>query len=84
MIACSGMKKNAIAAPCSTVGIRIVRKSAWTLKCERITSTRPKPRKATVASFLGSILETFLPTQGEMMIARMPTGAVARPAQVAV
>jgi hypothetical protein len=44
----------------------------------------PKPRKATVASFLGSILATFLPTHGEMMIARMPTGAVARPAQVAV
>ena len=39
MIACSGMKKNAIAAPCSTVGIRMVLKSAWVLKCERIHST---------------------------------------------
>jgi hypothetical protein len=37
--ACSGMKKNAIAAPCSTVGRRMVSKSAWVLKCERIQST---------------------------------------------
>src|SRR5665213_3693246 len=69
MIACSGMKKKAIAAPCSTVGIRIVLTSTWTLKRERIQSTRPKPRKATVASLRGSILLTFLPTQGDRMIA---------------
>jgi hypothetical protein len=39
---------------------------------------------ATVASLRGSIFATFLPTHGERMIARMPTGAVASPAQVAV
>ena len=49
VIASSGMKKNAIATPWITVGIRIVRKSACVLKCERIHSTSANTRKATVA-----------------------------------
>ena len=32
----NGMKKNAMATPCITVGIINVDKSAWVLKCERI------------------------------------------------
>ena len=62
----------------------MVVKSAWVLKCERIHSTTPKPTKATVASLRGSMRATFLPTQGESTMASSPTGAVARPAQVAV
>ena len=62
----------------------MVAKSAWALKCERIHSTAPKPKNATVASLRGSTRPTFLPTSGDRMIANMPTGAVARPAQVAV
>ncbi len=84
MIACSGMKKNAIAAPCTIVGISTVMKSACTLKRERIQSTSAKPRKATVASRRGSIRLTFLPTHGDSTIASTPTGASAMPAQVAV
>ena len=44
----------------------------------------PNPMKETVASLRGSILWTFLPTIGDSTMARMPTGAVAMPAQVAV
>ena len=78
------MKKNAIAAPCSTVGIITSPNGVWVLKCERIHSTMPKPMKATVASLRGSIAVTFLPTHGDSMIASTPTGAIAIPAQVAV
>ena len=45
----SGMKKNAIATPWITVGIRMVAKSACVLKCDRIHSTRAKTMKAKVA-----------------------------------
>jgi hypothetical protein len=83
-MACSGMKKNAIAAPCSSVGIRITQTVALVLKFERIHSTNAKPTKATVASLRGSRRDTFLPTQGDMTMASSPTGASTRPDQVAV
>src|SRR5205814_9629628 len=83
-IACSGTKKKAIAAPCTTVGISTPLNAVCTLKRERIHSTMPRPRKATPASLRGSILVTFLPTHGDSTIASTPTGAIAMPAQVAV
>src|SRR3546814_1991575 len=48
--ATSGMKKNAIATPCTTVGIRIVSRSAWVLKYERIQNTSANTPNATLAS----------------------------------
>ena len=45
----SGMKKKAIATPWITVGIMMVVKSAWVLKCERIHSTSANTRKEKVA-----------------------------------
>ena len=83
-IDCSGMKNIAMAMPCSSVGSRMVPKSAWVLNSERIHRIAAKPRKAAVASQRGSMRLTFLPTQGDSTMASSPTGAIARPAQVAV
>ena len=44
----------------------------------------PLSQTLLLASLRGSIFETFLPTQGDSTMASKPTGAVTRPAQVAV
>ena len=79
-----GMKNMAMAAPCSTVGIRMWARSVCTVNCERIHSTTAKPKKAMVAMRRGSQTVTFLPIKGVSKIAKMPTGARASPALVAV
>ena len=78
----SGMKKNAMAMPCTTVGSMMVPKSAWVLKCERINSTTANTTKAKLASQRGSTRLTFLPTIGDRMMANRPTGASNMPASI--
>ncbi|MOA56342.1 hypothetical protein D3C78_1803030 [compost metagenome] len=80
----SGMKKNAIAPPCSRVGIRMWMKSVSVVKCERSHSTSANTMNAPVAILRGSHCPTFLPTSGVSKMAKMPTGASAMPAEVAV
>ena len=84
VIVTNGMKKNAIATPCTRVGSMMVMKSAWVLKRDRIHSTSANTRKATVTNLRGSTLVMFLPTTGDSTSASRPTGAVAMPAWVAV
>jgi len=59
-------------------------KSVCTVNCERIHSTMPKTMNAPVAMRRGSHWPTFLPTSGVSRMAKMPTGASAMPAEVAV
>ncbi|MNT33487.1 hypothetical protein D3C72_1694170 [compost metagenome] len=80
----SGIKKNAMAAPCSRVGIRMWMKSVCTVNCERIHNTAPNTMNAPVAMRRGSHWPTFLPTSGVSKMANTPTGASAMPAEVAV
>lgn len=80
----SGMKKNATATPCTSVGSRMVHSSACVVKRERIHSTSANTRKAKVVSRRGSTLPSMRPTKGESTMASSPTGASAMPAAVAV
>ena len=79
-----GINKNAIAMPWIKVGIKIVSISALVLKRERIYKTSAKNKNEVVANLRGSIMLTFLPTQGDKIIANNPTGAKIMPAWVAV
>jgi hypothetical protein len=80
----SGMKKNAIAPPWISVGSRMVPKSVSDVNLERIHSTSANSTNAPVAIQRGSHLATLRPTMGVSTIAKMPTGASAMPAEVAV
>ncbi|MOA32981.1 hypothetical protein D3C78_1542390 [compost metagenome] len=80
----SGMKKKAMAAPWITVGIRMWARSVSVVNRERIHSTSANTMKAPVAILRGSHCATFRPTSGVSRMAKMPTGASAMPAVVAV
>ena len=84
MIDVSGMKNIAMAAPWMSVGISSVHVSICVVKCERIQNTSANVRNADVATQRASIFGRFLPMTGERMMAKMPTGAMIRPASVAV
>src|SRR5437773_5695603 len=72
----SGMKKKAMATPWMMVGIRMVLKSAWVLKLERIHSTSANTRKANAAKRRESTLAMFLTTTGDSSKDMATTGAI--------
>ena len=80
----SGMKKNAIAAPCSSVGKMIWNWSDWVENAERRAITPLNSKNAPLAIQRGSQTATLRPDSGVSRIARMPTGASAMPADIAV
>jgi len=84
VIVTSGTKKNAIATPCTTVGIMMVVKSACVVNSARIPSTTANTTKAKLAYRRGSNRLTVSPTMGESTMASNPTGASTMPACVAV
>ena len=80
----SGMKKNAIAAPCKKVGNMICTRSDWVLKAARRAITKANIKNDAVTIQRGSQTETLRPDSGVNRIASTPTGASAMPAEMAV
>ncbi len=79
-----GMKKNATATPCTRRGSTMWPNEVSRLNVENHHAVRPNTTKASVAPARRSKRWMLRPTSGEMINAKMPTGAVAMPAQVGV
>ena len=80
----SGRKKVAIAAPWMMVGMMMCAGSASVLKPARMKDTQAKMKNAMDATMRGSRRVMLRPRIGVIRIARRPTGAVMKPASVAV
>ena len=78
------MKNNATPTPITNCTVATWLKSTCKLKFERKKLVNDKKIKATVASMRRSNRSAYLPTNGVINTGRMPIGAVARPARMAV
>ena len=80
----SGMKKQAIAAPCRMVGTISVAMSTCVLKCARMHADEREHQERERRDLARVRLGSARPTIGDSMMARNPTGASTKPASVAV
>jgi hypothetical protein len=78
------MKKHAIAMPMMKRGTTSAENEAPLLNPANQNEVKANTMKANVTTARSSRRWMFLPMKGETRKARMPTGAVARPAHVAV
>ncbi|MCY1456467.1 hypothetical protein D9M71_736890 [compost metagenome] len=83
-ICSTGMKNSATPMPMISCTPATCAKSTCRLKPERRKLVKDRNTNAKEAIQRMSKRDAYLPTNGDMITGRMPIGAVARPAQIAV
>ncbi|MNL34833.1 hypothetical protein D3C87_1568260 [compost metagenome] len=79
-----GMKNSATPIPMNNCTMAMCWKSTSLVKPARMKQLRPMARNAPPASRRMSNFGAYLPTNGASSTGRIPSGATAKPAQVAV